>query len=168
MKKQIMLIFFLILVLTAPAYAQTGYQAACEGKTILTVSYDEAAFRLDKDSYLGTNRNGHWWLGTFYNGIYAVDLCADRYDGLSESSSLNDLASYLCTLYSREGCTVLETSGGSIPFVILSMNGQNGQSYYAAALIHGYSVSFEIYSMLGGTDNTGLEILKTLLYGVYR
>ena len=168
MKKPILLLFFRILILAVPAHAQTSYQAACEGSVILTVSYDEALFRLDKDSYLGTNRNGHWWLGTFYNGTYAVDLCADRYNGLSESSSLTDLAAYLCTLYSREGCTVLETSGGSLPFVILTMNGQNGQSYYAAALIRGYAVSFEAYCMLGGRDNTGLEILKTLLQGAGR
>ena len=168
MKKPILLIFLLVLILAVPAHAQTSYQAVCEGSAILTVSYDEALFRLDKDSYLGTNRNSHWWLGTFYNGTYAVDLCADRYDGLSESSSLSDLAAYLCTVYSREGCTVLETSWGSFPFVILTMNSQNGQSYYAAALIRGYAVSFEVYCMLDGSDSTGLEILKTLLQGVHK
>ena len=95
--------------------------------------------------------------GSYTARVGGVPLLNVRYDDVGAA---DDLGKYLCAKWNG---TLVETTGGSLPFVILSLNGPTGQSYCAAALIQGYVVHFEIFSY-GGTE--GLNTLKQLLAGV--
>ena len=157
MKKSVALLCILSLLLLSCALAEGSYTARVGGVPLLNVRYDEGAFQLDTDSYLSSSRGNHTWLAMFYNGSASIELAADRYDDVGAA---DDLGKYLCAKWNG---TLVETTGGSLPFVILSLNGPTGQSYCAAALIQGYVVHFEIFSY-GGTE--GLNTLKQLLAGV--
>lgn len=157
MKKCVALLCILALFFLSSAVAESSYTAQVGGVPLLSVRYDESAFRLDTDSYLSSSRGNHTWLAMFYNGSATIELAADRYDDVSAAG---DLASYLCAKWNG---SLVETTAGPIPFVILSLSGPTGQSYCAAALIQGYVVHFEIFSY-GGTE--GLTTLRQLLSGV--
>lgn len=157
MKKCAALLCILSILLLSPALAETSFTAQAGGVPLLTVRYDENAFRLDTDSYLSSSRGGHLWLAMFYNGSATVELAADRYDDLPAGG---DLGSYLSAKWNG---TAVEYYNGFVPFVILSLSGPTGQSYCAAAAVQGYVVHFEIFSY-GGAD--GLGTLKQLLSGV--
>lgn len=167
MKKLLVSLLALMLIPIA-AHAQTDFSAVCGGTPVLSVRYDESTLRLDTESYLGSSRGNHTWLGMFYSDAYTIELSADRYDDLPADSDLNQLSLYLCSAMSGYQAQAVETYGGALPFVILSLNGPMGPSYYAAALTHGYVVHFEIYNLRGGVDASCLNALKTLLSGVSR
>lgn len=158
MKKIVALLCILTLLCLPSALAEASFTASAGGARLLTVSYDEAAFRVDTDSYLSSSRGGHTWLAMFYNGGATIELAADRYDDAPADGSR--LADYLCAKWNG---SLVETSAGPVPFVILSLSGPTGQSYCAAALIQGYVVHFEVFSY-GGTE--GLGTLRQLLGGV--
>lgn len=158
MKKLVALLCILTLFFFSSALAEGSFTARVGGVNLLTVRYDENAFRLDTDSYLSSSRGGHTWLAMFYNGSATIELAADRYDDLPTDSSR--LADYLCAKWNG---ALTETTGGPVPFVILTLNGPTGTSYCAAALIQGYVVHFEVFSY-GGTE--GLSTLRQLIGGV--
>ena len=158
MKRCMALLCILALLLLSPALAENSFTARVGGVGLLTVRYDENAFRLDTDSYLSSSRGGHTWLAMFYNGSATIELAADRYDDLPADSSR--LADYLCAKWNG---SLTETFAGAVPFVILTLNGPTGTSYCAAALIQGYVVHFEVFSY-GGTE--GLSTLRQLIGGV--
>ena len=158
MKKIVALLCILTLLCLSSALAEASFTASAGGARLLTVSYDETAFRVDTDSYLSSSRGGHAWLAMFYNGSATIELAADRYDDLPADSSR--LADYLCAKWNG---ALTETAGGPIPFVILTLNGPTGTSYCAAALIQGYVVHFEVVSY-GGME--GLSTLRQLIGGV--
>ena len=80
MKKIVALLCILTLLCLSSALAEASFTASAGGARLLTVSYDEAAFRMDTDSYLSSSRGGHTWLAMFYNGGATIELAADRYD----------------------------------------------------------------------------------------
>jgi len=166
MKKLMVLLCALTLITVSGARAQTDYTASCGGSRLLTVQYDENALQLDTESYLSSSRGSHTWLGMFYDGTYTIELSADRYSDLPADSDANQLSAYLCSALSQYQCAPLELYSAGLPFVIFSLNGPMGQSYYAAALSNGYVVHFEIYNMRGGADGGALTALKALLNGV--
>lgn len=163
--KKLLILLCLMALLAPAALAENSYTARCGGTSVLSVRYDGGAFSLDTDSYLSSSRGNHTWLGMFYNGSYTIELAADRYDDLPADCGVEQLSAYLCGL--TQG-TALETYSAGLPFVILSLNGPSGQSYYAAAMSQGYVVHFEIYNFRGGADAGALGVLKQLLNGVSR
>ncbi|MBQ9196115.1 MAG: hypothetical protein IJ157_02640 [Clostridia bacterium] len=167
MKKLLVLICALALA-ALPALAETAYTAQCGGKPLLTLRYDEKAFRLGTESYLGSSVGGHTWLGMFGSDGATVEFSADLYDDLPANCSAAQLADYLNGRLSDEHCAYLEqyVPQSKLPFVIFSLNGGMGPSYYAAAVIRGYVVHFEIYNLRGGVNQDALTTLKTLLDGV--
>lgn len=169
MKKLMVLLCALMLVSLSPAKAQESYTAYCGAAKLFTLSYDSAAYSLDTNSYLGTSGGGHTWLGMFYSSSYTIDCAADKYGDLSLSddsgSAASQLTAYLSSALAGEQAALVETCRcGGIPFAIFSLGG--GQSYYAAAAIGGYAVSFEIYNMRGGVDEGALRALKAFLNGI--
>jgi len=167
MKKLLVLLCALTLMTVSPASAQTDYTACCGATPVLTVHYDGGQFHLDTESYLGSSRGGHTWLGLFYNDSCSIDLSADRYADLPAGCSLEQMSDYLCQAMRPDQCAVLETwREGSVPFVIFSLNGPSGSSYLAATLSQGYVVHFEIFCPRGGVNADTLNTLKGLLRSV--
>ena len=169
MKKLMVLLCALTLITLSPARAQESYTAYCGATPLFSLSYDDATYSLDTDSYLGTSGGGHTWLGMFYSSTYTIDCAADRYSDLALSddsgSALSQLSAYLTSALSRDGGEMAETCRcGGMSFVIFSLG--DGQSYYAAAPVQGYAVSFEIYNMRGGADEGALSTLKGFLKGI--
>ena len=169
MKKLLLLLCALALLCLPAAQAQTAYTAACYGVPVMTVVYDEAAFSLDTESYLGSTFGPHIWLGMFYNGSYTVEMAADLYNDLPANCDQNQLSAYLQNLLGVGQCVPLEpfTGLGQVPFVIFSVNTPAGAAYYAATLVQGYVIHFEIYNLRGGVDANALGVLQGLLYNVY-
>lgn len=167
MKKMLVILCALTLITVSPAQAQTDFTAYCGATPVLSVTYDEGSLRLDTDSYLGSSRGGHQWLGMFYNSAYTVELAADQYRDLPADSSPEQLSAYLCAAMQGDGASPVEIyRGGSLSFAVISLSRPSGSSYYAAALSKGYVVYFEIYNLRGGVDASALSTLKALLNGV--
>ena len=168
MKKLLVLLCLLTMITGSAAHAQADFTALCGGKPVLTLQYDENAFSLDTESYLSSSYGGHTWLGMLFNGSVTVELSADLYDGLAADCTLDQLADYLGAKLADEQCAYLEryTSPGNISFIIFSLNGAAGQSYYAALMAQGCAVHFEIYNLRGGVGPEALKTLKALLDGV--
>ncbi|MBQ9300118.1 MAG: hypothetical protein IJ214_06360 [Clostridia bacterium] len=168
MKKLLVLLCALTLAAVSAAHAQADFTALCGGQPIFTLQYDEKAFSLDTESYLGSSVGGHTWLGMLFDGSATVEFSADVYADLPADCDTSRLADYLSGLLAGEQCAFLEqyTSPGQVPFVIFSLNGAAGQSYYAALLVQGYAVHFEIYNLRGGVGPEALATLKSLLDGV--
>ena len=69
------LLITVCLLFCSSVLAEAVFTVQYDGEYLLTLRYDNSLFRLDTDSYLGSGRNDHRWLGTFYNGTYAIDHC---------------------------------------------------------------------------------------------
>ncbi len=167
MKKRLLILCLLILLALRPACAETAYTAVCGSVPVLSLQYDETAFALDTESYLTSSFGAHTWLGMFYNGSCTVELSADWYPDLPAPGDPNALAQYLTGLLASAQGQWVETytTPQFTSFVIFSLNGIYGPSYYAALLSQGYLVHFEIYNLRGGVDATALDTLKMLLNG---
>ena len=168
MKKLLVLLCALMLLPVFAAHAQTEFTGVCGGVPVMTLQYDESAFSLDTGSYLSSSYGGHTWLGMLYNGGDTVEISADLYPGLAAGSSLQQLADYLSTALAGEQCAYLGqyTAPSGAAFVLFSLNGSVGQSYYAALMSQGYVLHFEIYNLRGGAAPGALDTLKSLLNGV--
>jgi hypothetical protein len=169
MKKRLAIMLCLLLCLPALACAYTG---SYNGSTLFTFSYDSARYRMDRDSYLSSNRGNQAWFFLLYDDTYSID-CGMFTDGTTQTMSngdLSELTPYLMDRYARYGvsdqgsCTV---NGQSYALFLLS-DVSTGGSYFAATVINGCVVTFEIYSMSAGSvDASALSTLKSVLSGCY-
>jgi len=141
-----------LLLICSTAFAQGSYTQ----NGLFTLTYNDAVYRIDRETYRGSSRSGYDWLFMLYDGSCTVEVTL--YSGQDAASG--DTVSFVQSrLAAYSPVQRGSYNAGGVTFTLF----RTSDSCCAAASVGGRVVCFDLYSSL--PDDAAFNTLTGIISG---